>query len=112
MNTKTVRLGRRAKAAFRDIGRWTEEAFGRGQAAHYLAMVLERCEAVAEGHASSHSCRELVVGKVPEDYRFVRAGQHYVVFVETDTEVLVLDFIHSRMDLPGKVAGLVKGGAQ
>jgi plasmid stabilization system protein ParE len=110
MSRKTVRLTRRAKARFRDIGRWTEEAFGRAQAASYLAKLLERVDAVAGGSAQTASCRVLAGPDVPEDYRFVRAGQHFVVFVETGTEVVVVDFIHSRMDLPGKVAGLGKGG--
>lgn len=109
MSAKTVRLTRRARTAFRDIGRWIEEAFGRGQAAHYLALLLEQCKAVAEGHMFSQSCRALVAGDVPEDYRFVRAGQHFVVFVETETEIVVIDFIHSRLDLPGKIAELGKG---
>ena len=112
MSHKTLRLTRRARAAFRDIGRWTEENFGRGPAQSYLAGLLEQCEALADGRAPSQSCRVLVGGEVPEDYRFTRAGQHFVVFVETGTEVVVVDFIHSRIDLPGKMAGLGKGGAQ
>lgn len=74
MSRKTVRLTRRARAAFRDIGRWTEEAVGRAQAASYLTLMRERVDAVVAGDAQTGSCLVLAGPDVPEDYRSVRAG--------------------------------------
>ena len=38
--------------------------------------------------------------------RFARAGQHFVVFVEDTEQVIIVDFLHSRADLPRRLANL------
>lgn len=43
---------------------------------------------------------------VPEDLHFAQAGQHFVVFVETADEIVVIAFLHQRSDLPKWVAKL------
>jgi toxin ParE1/3/4 len=103
VTAKTWYLLPRATAALEDIGAWTKDRFGERQADQYLEALIDRCSALADGTAQNRSCRDLVDGDVPEDYRFTRAGQHYVVFVETDAEVAVVDFVHQRMDLAGSM---------
>ena len=51
---------------------------------------------------------------VVEDLRFSRAGQHFVVFVEDIKQVIIIDFLHSRTDLPRRLANLPlpKGGGE
>jgi len=43
---------------------------------------------------------------LPEDLRFTRAGQHFIVFVEMPDQVIVVDVLHSRSDLPRRLAAL------
>ena len=101
-----------AEASLDAISEWTLMQFGPHQAKTYLTELLARCHQLAEGSANHQSCREVFAADLRDDLRFTRSGQHFVVFVETGTEVVVVDFIHSRMDLPGKIAGLGKRGAQ
>ena len=55
---------------------------------------------------------------LPEDLRFSRAGRHFIVLIEGADSVTIVrehtqirfareDFLHSRSDLPGKLAALV-----
>ncbi|MBS0562910.1 MAG: type II toxin-antitoxin system RelE/ParE family toxin [Proteobacteria bacterium] len=109
MKAKSFRLSGRAKASYRKIGLWTRERFGSAQAEIYLTLLLDQCRKLAAGQAHHRSCRDVFAPDAREDLRFARAGEHYVIFVESTREVLVVDFIHSRLDLPGKVAGMGKG---
>ena len=54
----------------------------------------------------SQDCRRLIDPGLPEDLRFVRAGQHFVVFIEDSWQVIIIDFLHSRSDLPRRLANL------
>jgi hypothetical protein len=41
---------------------------------------------------------------LPDDLRFTRAGQRFVVFVEDAGQVIIVDFLHGRSDLPRRLA--------
>ena len=49
---------------------------------------------------------------LPEDLRFTRSGQHFIVFIEDAAQVIIVDFLHSRSDLPGKIAALSSAKTQ
>ncbi|WP_299048842.1 type II toxin-antitoxin system RelE/ParE family toxin [uncultured Tateyamaria sp.] len=93
-----------------EIARWTIENFGPRQAEIYEAELLARCEAVLQGQAYSRRCSVLVDGA--EDLRFIRAGEHFLIFLNRPDEVIIVDILHSRSDLPRHVAALtaLKGG--
>ena len=38
-----------------------------------------------------------------EDLRFARAGQHFVIFIETVDQVLIVDFMHQSADIAGRL---------
>jgi plasmid stabilization system protein ParE len=38
--------------------------------------------------------------------RFTRAGQHFIVFVDLPEQMIVIDVLHSRSDLPRRLAAL------
>jgi hypothetical protein len=40
------------------------------------------------------------------DLRYARAEEHFVVFLEAADQVIVVDFLHSRSDLPRRIAAL------
>ncbi len=92
-----------------DIALWTIDTFGAVQADLYEAELLERCEAIARGRAPVRDCSVLLGGDAPSGLRFARAGEHFVVFLETPDEVVIVDFLHSRSDLPARLAAL-RGG--
>lgn len=104
---KPWRLTRQAEASLVDIARWTLETFGPRQAAAYEENLIARCTEIAEGTAISQGCRRVIDPALPEDLRFTRAGRHFIVFFEDEESVTIVDFLHSRSDLPGKLAALV-----
>lgn len=102
---RSFRLTRRAEASLTDIARWTIDQFGPAQAERYESELLERCEAILAGTVHSRSCAVLVDGA--EDLRFVRAGEHFLVFLDGAEEVIIVDILHGRSDLAGHVARLI-----
>ena len=106
------RLTRQAEASLVDIARWTLETFGPRQAAAYEEDLIRRCADIAEGTAISQECRQLIDSALPEDLRFARSGQHFVVFVDRRDRVIIVDFLHSRSDPPRKLAALREGASR
>lgn len=103
---KPWRLTRAAEASLIDIARWTVETFGPRQADAYEEDLIATCRDIAAGTALSQDCRRLIDPDLAEDLRFARCGQHFIVFVENPDQVIIIDFLHSRSDLPGKLAAL------
>ena len=103
---KPWRLTRAAEASLIEIATWTLATFGARQAEAYEDDLIQRCEQIAAGTAMTQDCRRLIDPDLPEDLRFARAGQHFVVFIEDVTKITIIDFLHSRADLPRRLAAL------
>jgi len=104
--SKPWRLTRAAEASLIEIARWTVETFGPRQADAYEEDLIATCRDIASGTALSQDCRRLIDPDLAEDLRFSRCGQHFIVFVEDPDQLIIIDFLHSRSDLPGKLAAL------
>lgn len=102
--TRFFRLTPRAEASLVSIARWTIETFGQDQADLYEAELLDRCGDIVSGKAHRRSCSVLLDGA--EELWFVRAGEPFVVFLDGPDEVIVVDILHSRSDLPRHLAAL------
>lgn len=102
--SRSLRLTRRAEASLVEIAKWTIEQFGVKQADLYEAELLSRCQAILNGQAHSRSCAVLVDDAA--DLRFARAGEHFLVFLDQPDEVIIVDILHTRSDLPRHVAAL------
>lgn len=89
-----------------DIARWTIDHFGPLQAASYELDLIDHCRAIAAGTTLSRPCRQLVDPDLPEDLRFTRCGQHFLVFIDAEEMVVIVDILHVRSDLPGHLAKL------
>lgn len=100
------RLTRQAEDSLAEIADWTFATFGTRQAEAYAADLIGTCREIAAGHVITRSCGQLAGKAVPEDLRYARCGQHYVVFVEAADQISIVDFLHVRVDLPGKLAAL------
>lgn len=102
-------LTRQAEAALRDIAIWTVETFGKRQAEAYAEDLIEKCQALSDGLAQSRDCRRLIDADLPENLRFARSGQHFVVFIDGPDRMVVIDVLHVRADLPARLAALGEG---
>lgn len=103
---KPWRLTRQAERSLIEIARWTHETFGPRQAAAYEGDLIAACRDIAAGTAMSQDCRRIIAPDLAEDLRFARAGQHFVIFVEDAEQVIIVDFLHGRADLPRRLAAL------
>ena len=99
-------LTRQADAALHDIAEWTVKNFGKRQALVYAEDLIEKCQALADAEAPSRDCRILVDPNLIENLRYAREGQHYIVFIDRPEQLIVIDFLHVRMDLPARLAAL------
>jgi plasmid stabilization system protein ParE len=102
--TRPWRLTPRAEDSLTEIANWTIRTFGPAQAAAYEQELVERCRGIADGTVPSQDCSALVDGA--SGLHFTRAGRHFVIFTEIDAEVVILDFVHGRTDLPRRLAAL------
>jgi plasmid stabilization system protein ParE len=109
---KPWRLTRAAEASLLEIAAWTFETFGARQAAAYEEDLVMRCHDIASGAALSQDCRRILDPNLPEDLRFTRAGEHIVVFVEDARQVIIIDILHARSDLPRRLAALTPPKAE
>jgi plasmid stabilization system protein ParE len=104
--SKPWQLTRVAEASMTDIARWTFETFGPRQADAYEEDLIATCRDIAAGTSLSQDCRRLIDPDLVEDLRFSRCGQHFIVFAADVDQMIIIDFLHSRFDLPGKLAAL------
>ncbi|RDD69933.1 type II toxin-antitoxin system RelE/ParE family toxin [Paracoccus versutus] len=103
---KPWRLTRQAETSLVEIARWTYETFGPRQAEAYEDDLIAACRDIAAGTAMSQDCRRTIDPDLSEDLRFARCGQHFVIFVEDPEQVIIVDFLHGRSDLPRRLAAL------
>lgn len=108
--TRPWRLTRQAEASLLEIALWTLDTFGPRQAAAYEDDLIGRCRDIASGIAVSQAWWQLISPDLAEDLRFARSGQHFIVFIEDAEQVIIVDFLHGRSDLPGKLASLASRG--
>ena len=80
--SRTWRLTQLAEDSIIEIADWTLTRFGPRQASAYEEDLIAVCREIAAGTAYSLACRQLIDPDLPEDLRFARAGQHFVVFIE------------------------------
>ncbi|MFT6532796.1 MAG: plasmid stabilization system protein ParE [Limimaricola cinnabarinus] len=105
---KVWRLTPRAEESLVDIALWTLETFGPRQAEIYETELLDRCAALAAGRAASRDCSSLLDpdADAETDLRYARAGEHFMVFIDTPDELVILDILHGRSDLPARIAAI------
>ncbi len=108
MKGKPWRLTRQAEAALVDIALWTLETFGPRQAEAYEADLIDRCEAIARGEAPWQDCRKVIDPRLPEGLRFTRCGAHLIVFIDDSEQIIIVDFLHGRRDLPSRLIDLTR----
>lgn len=89
-----------------DIGAWTEDKFGTRAADKYLERMIADCHAISKDNANHQSCRSAFGDDVPDDLHFSRSGRHFIIFVETTAEMVIVEFLHQSSDIGGKLGSL------
>ncbi len=103
---KAWRLTPRAEESLVDIALWTLKTFGPRQADIYEIELLDRCAALAGGRAVSRDCSDLLDPGADTVLRYARAGEHFLVFIDTPGELVIVDILHGRSDLPTRIAAI------
>jgi plasmid stabilization system protein ParE len=93
-----------AERSLVEVARWTFQTFGPRQAKACGAGLIARCVAIAAGEAPSQDCRRLIDPDLTDDLRFTRVGQHFIVFVDMPDQVIIVDVLNSRSNLPRRLA--------
>ena len=101
---KAWRLTPRAEQSLVDIALWTLETFGPRQADIYETELLDRCAALATGRAASRDCSNLLNREDDIGLRYARAGEHFLMFIDMSDELVIIDILHERCDLPARIA--------
>ncbi len=111
---RTYRLSLQAEQTLEDIIGWTIDQFGIEQAIKYKELLENRLSSLATGKAPhGKPCNLLVSGLLDmndlEYYRQgYRQGRHYIIYRNTDDELLVVDFVHGSRNLGAILQDLSK----
>ena len=88
-------LTRQALEDLREIGRYTQERWGREQRRHYLALLDRSFNDLAENPSQGQRCDEIRMG-----YRKFPSGRHIIFFREsTGGGIEIVRVLHERMDV-------------
>ncbi len=107
---RTYRLTLQAEQTLVDIIGWTIDQFGIEQAIKYKELLENRLSSLASGKAPhGKPCNLLVSGLLDmNDLEYYRQGRHYIIYRNTDDELLVVDFIHGSRNLEAIIQNLSK----
>jgi len=111
MKPRSFRLSDPARAIHYEIGLCTRRRFGLRKIPVYLALLTDRCSAIAAGDMPHRSCRtSLLPICFAADLRkclpIAPVGRHFVLFVKTASGVLIGDLSRQTADVLGSLAGL------
>lgn len=105
MTARRWRLTPRAERTLAEIAAWTDDRFGRRQAERYRSEVIARLDALARNDLPGQDC-SVLAGEMAGALRFIRAGSHFAIYAEIDDEIVVIDLVHGRADLPSRLRAL------
>ena len=100
---RTIELSPKAECSLDEILAYSREKFGNPRAKRYAKALMDRCRMVAKGHLPHRPCRTFFAHDLREDLRFVRAGQHFVIVVETAVRLVIVDFLHQSADIGNRL---------
>ncbi|MGQ0566792.1 MAG: type II toxin-antitoxin system RelE/ParE family toxin [Gemmobacter sp.] len=95
-----------AQARLDDIYAYSVEHFGRSRAEVYVDVLAERCQGLASGDIPSQACRILVEGRVRTNFRFARAGRHFIMFLDLPSEIRIVDVVHQSANIALRLSQL------
>ena len=104
------RLTPRALESLIAIFGWTIERFGEQQATDYRDALIARCQALAEARPPHGRPCDVLLEEYTEatGLLYTREGGHFIVCRKDKAEVVVVDFVHERRDLPRMIRRVVR----
>jgi plasmid stabilization system protein ParE len=107
---RNYRLSLQAEQTLVDIIGWTIDQFGIEQAIKYKELLENRLFSLASGKAPHGKPCNLLVSELLDmnDLEYYRQGRHYIIYRNTDDELLVVDFVHGSRNLEAILQDLSK----
>ena len=105
---RTYRLSLQAEQTLENIIGWTIDQFGIEPAIKYKELLENRLSSLVSGKAPhGKPCNLLVSGLLDmNDLEYYRQGRHYIIYRNTDDELLVVDFVHGSRNLEAIIQDL------
>lgn len=89
-----------AKSDLKEIGRYTQERWGREQRDQYLTMIDACFHRLAANPLTGKDCNEIRDG-----YRKLNVGSHVIFYRQTLTDnIEIVRILHGRMDIETRLA--------
>ena len=89
-----VLLSNKALDDLKDIGRYTEERWGREQRNKYLSILDGFVQSIACDSAIGSLCDYIRPG-----YRKYYVGRHFIYYRQSTSELHIIRILHERMDV-------------
>jgi len=98
---KSYRLSPQAEQSLEEIIGWTIDQFGIDQAIKYKDQLLSRLAALSSSDPPHGKPLAILLSGVHDvsDLEYYREGKHYIIYQNTNKELIVLDFIHGSRNL-------------
>jgi toxin ParE1/3/4 len=87
------RIIKQAAEDLKKIWIYTATNHGDSQANRYTAALKDGCAKIADNPAMRR-----VLQVADQDVRFYRCEHHYIVYLFDEVEVIIIAFLHERMD--------------
>ena len=94
------RVSGKARDDIRDIGRYTQELWGRAQRRIYLSDMETQFRHLAENPDIAPKREEF-----DPPVRLFRYGNHLIVYRSENDGILIVRILHERMDIPANLGG-------
>ena len=92
-------ITKKADADLQEIIRYTIEQWGIEQARHYINLLHDCCEALANGEGSSKHLMD-----IDQDLYVTRCEHHYILCVKrANKRPRIVAFFHERMDIIARI---------
>lgn len=93
-----ILLSNKAAEDLKNIGRYTEERWGKGQRNRYLSKLDDGIQTLAKQPLIGPSCDEILSG-----YRKYYVGKHLIFYTYDTTQIYIVRILHERMDFSAHV---------
>jgi toxin ParE1/3/4 len=93
------RLTAKARADLIDIGRYTQQTWGRDQRNCYLSRLDEAFHGLAREPDRGRPCDEIRQG-----YRKYYQGRHVIFYRQAGEDIEIIRILHERMDIEARLS--------
>lgn len=92
------KITKQAAGDLKEIWQHTASNYGESQADRYVAALKAGCTKIAKNPAI-----QKVLKLAMHDVRIYRCEHHYIVSLADDSEIVIIAFLHERMDFVARL---------